>query len=218
MKGCSTAQKEVAKFLIRDFRTQLRSVYQALRHEVQVTRDGVTEGMKNTMADVRHWDELLKENVRLQTETLEKRVVKVESTSGGRSDGLKPARPDTFSGDRSKGKDWLRTILHYMELRPRDFPSDEVRIGWTISFFKEGRANGFAQEAYDYKDSHEDKWQWATWTEFLTVFQSEFYVQEAETSSNSKLRTTTKESGAPPTIATHSGSSYEKLDSKTNAP
>jgi hypothetical protein len=43
-----------------------------------------------------------------------------------------------------------------MDLRPHKFSSDTVTIGWIISFFKEGRVNGFAQEAYDYKERHEE--------------------------------------------------------------
>ena len=47
-----------------------------------------------------------------------------------------------------------------MELRPREFTSDTTTIGWILSFFKEGRVNGFVQEAYDYRERHKDQWKW----------------------------------------------------------
>ena len=64
-----------------------------------------------------------------------------------------------------------------------------MTIGWILSF-KEGRANGFAQEAYDYRERHKDQWKWSSQTEFLAEFQEEFYEQESETVAFLKLEGT----------------------------
>ena len=187
VRSVNASQREVAKFLMTEMRNGLRSVLDFLRAEDKITRDGVTEGMRDTMADVRNWRDLVEENSKLRAQALEFRIAQVENRKLPKSDGLKPARPETFSGDRSTGKEWLRTVLHYMDLRPQDFQTDATRIGWTLSFFKEGRANGFAQEAYDYKESHDNSWKWDTWAEFLAKYKSEFYEQEAETIAFLKL-------------------------------
>ena len=199
LETVNNSQRSVAKFLIMEFRKELRSCVEFLRDENQTTREGVTEGMKTTIADMREWRGVLEENSRLRSQALETRLnqlgnqVQTARTEPGalrRSEGPKPARPDIFSGDRSRGKEWIRTILHYIELRPQEFTSDGTRIGWTLSFFKEGRANGFAQEAYDYKERHDGQWKWTTWDEFLNDFRSEFYEQEAETIAFLKLEAT----------------------------
>jgi hypothetical protein len=187
VKSVNGSQKTVAKFILRNFRQELRSVFYFLRGELRTTQEGITAGMKNTMSDVRVWTESAEEKSRTLTDALEERLVQIERPELRRGEGLKPARPDTFSGDRSVRKEWIRTVRHYMDLRPQDFRSDAVRIGWTLSFFKEGRANSFAQEAHDYKERHGDKWKWPTWDEFLTVYRVEFYEQEAETVAFLKL-------------------------------
>jgi hypothetical protein len=189
VKSVNASQQTVAKFLLRNLRRDLRSVFYFLRGELSVTQEGVTAGMKNTMSDVRDWTESTEEKSRTRADALEERLTQIETARPElrRGEGLKPARPDTFSGDRSVGKEWIRTVRHYMDLRPQDFRSDAVRIGWTLSFFKEGRANSFAQEAHDYKETHGDKWKWTTWDEFLTVYRLEFYEQEAETVAFLKL-------------------------------
>jgi hypothetical protein len=89
-----------------------------------------------------------------------------------------------------KGKEWLRTIRQYMDLRPHEFSSDTVTIGWILSFFKEGRVNGFAQEAYDYTERHKEQWKWSSLSDFLTEFKEEFYEQESKTVAFLKLEGT----------------------------
>ena len=77
-----------------------------------------------------------------------------------------------------------------MDLRPHEFSSDMITIGWILSFFKEGRANGFVQEAYDYKERHEEQWKWNSLAEFLMEFREEFYEQESKTVAFLKLEGT----------------------------
>jgi hypothetical protein len=89
-----------------------------------------------------------------------------------------------------KGKEWLHTIRQYMDLHPHKFTSDAVTIGWILSFFKEGRADSFAQEAYDYKERHEEQWKWSSLVAFLAEFREEFYEQESETVAFLRLKGT----------------------------
>jgi hypothetical protein len=120
------------------------------------------------------------EQLRLQLRGLEEQLQQRPEAPSRRSKGPKPSKPDNYNGDHVKGKEWLRTIHQYMDLRPHKFSSDTVTIGWILSSFKEGRVNGFAQEAYNYKERHEEQWKWSSLSEFLTEFKEEFYEQESE--------------------------------------
>jgi hypothetical protein len=89
-----------------------------------------------------------------------------------------------------KGKMWLCTVCHYLELHLREFANDQITISWILSFFREGRAGFFTQEAYDFKEKHEDQWRWTLLDKFLTKFKKEFYEEEAETVAFLKLKGT----------------------------
>jgi hypothetical protein len=121
------------------------------------------------------------ENLKIQLCSLEGRLQQRSETPSHHPEGPKPSKPDNFSGDQVKGKEWLCTIRQYMDLCPHEFTSDAVTIGWILSFFKEGRADSFAQEAYDYKERHEEQWKWSSLVDFLVEFREEFYEQESET-------------------------------------
>jgi hypothetical protein len=101
VKSVNGSQKTVAKFILQNLRQELRSVFYFLRGELRTTQEGVTEGMKNTMSDVRVWTESAEEKSRTLTDALEERLVQIETARPElrRGEGLKPARPDTFSGD-----------------------------------------------------------------------------------------------------------------------
>jgi hypothetical protein len=83
-----------------------------------MTQERVTQGMRGTMEDVREWKESVEENARACSEALEQRLVQFETAKLGlqRGDRLKPAHLETFSGDHSVGKEWIWTILHYIDL------------------------------------------------------------------------------------------------------
>ena len=130
------------------------------------------------------------EQLRLQLRGLEEQLQQRSEAPSRRSEGPKPLKPDNYNRDCMKGKEWLRTIRQYMDLCPHKFSSDMITIGWILSFFKEGRANGFAQEAYNYKERHEEQWKWNSLAEFLTEFREEFYEQESETVAFLKLEGT----------------------------
>jgi hypothetical protein len=129
-----------------------------------VTRDTVTEGMTEAAKAFKEVQEehaaktqLEMENLQIQLHGLEGRLQQRSETLSHHPKGLKPSKPDNFSGDHMKGKEWLCAIHQYMDLHPHEFTYDAVTIGWILSFFKKGRADGFTQEAYDYKERHEEQ-------------------------------------------------------------
>jgi hypothetical protein len=161
-------------------RQDLQSYVTLARAETQATRDTVTEGMmemaktfKDTQKEHAERMQLEMESLRIQLRSLEDRLQQKSAAPNHRSEGPKPSKPADFSGNRMKGKGWLCTICQYMDLRPHEFASDAITIGWILSFFKEGRVDGFAQEAYDFKERHEEQWKWSLLGAFLTEFREE---------------------------------------------
>ena len=65
LETVNNSQRSVAKFLMMEFRKELRSCVEFLREENHATREGVTEGMKTTIADMKEWRDVLEENSRL---------------------------------------------------------------------------------------------------------------------------------------------------------
>lgn len=57
---------------------------------------------------------------------------------------VEPAQPSEFDGDRSKGRAFLNSCLLYLSFCSKDFPDDQARILWMLSFLKSGRAAVFA--------------------------------------------------------------------------
>jgi hypothetical protein len=193
----ATSYRKLARTMANQFRREMKSCITFVRSENQKTRDIVTEGMVEVVKAFKEAQEahtektrLEMEQLRLQLRALKEQLQQRPEAPSCRSEGPKPSKPDNYNGDRARGKEWLRTIRQYMDLCPHEFSSDTVTIGWILSFFKEGRANGFVQEAYDYKERHEEQWKWSSLPEFLTEFREEFYEQESETVAFLKLEGT----------------------------
>ena len=55
-----------------------------------------------------------------------------------------PALPTEFDGERSRGQAFLNSVQTYMRLCPDSFHSDQVKITWTLSYMKSGRAAKWA--------------------------------------------------------------------------
>src|ERR1700675_3759798 len=58
---------------------------------------------------------------------------------------LKEATPETFDGDRSKGRAFLTSCQLYFTLRKSEFQDDKEKIRWTLSSMNSGCAAVFAQ-------------------------------------------------------------------------
>jgi hypothetical protein len=58
---------------------------------------------------------------------------------------IKPASPDNFDGDRSKGHVFLTSCELYLSLTGPDYPDEQSHIHWALSFSKSGRMATFAE-------------------------------------------------------------------------
>jgi hypothetical protein len=61
---------------------------------------------------------------------------------------LKPSPPPNFDGDRQKGKSFLNTCQAYFRLRPDQFPDEQTKIQWAMTYMNQGRAQKWANRVY----------------------------------------------------------------------
>ncbi|GLB45153.1 hypothetical protein LshimejAT787_2000580 [Lyophyllum shimeji] len=73
-------------------------------------------------------------------------------TRGG--DRLRPAPPDSFDGEREKGRTFINSCDLYMSLTPDAFPDEQTRVNWVLSYMKGGRAARFAARTLRHPNSH----------------------------------------------------------------
>ncbi|GLB36648.1 hypothetical protein LshimejAT787_0309350 [Lyophyllum shimeji] len=93
-------------------------------------------------------------------------------TRGG--DRLHPAPPDSFDGEREKGRAFINSCDLYMSLTPDAFPNEQTRINWVLSYMKGGRATRFAARTLRYPNSHGGVPRFGTYAEFRAQFIAEF--------------------------------------------
>jgi hypothetical protein len=138
----ATSYRKLARTMVNQFHQEMKSCITFVCAENQVTRDTVTEGMKEVAevfseAQKEHVErmQLEMENLRIQHCDLEGKLQQRSGTPNCRSKGPKPSKPDNLSGDPVKGKEWLHTICQYKELRLHESTSDAVIIRWILPGF-----------------------------------------------------------------------------------
>jgi hypothetical protein len=86
---------------------------------------------------------------------------------------IKLASPDNFDGDRSTGCAFLTSCELYLSLAGPDYPDEQSRIHWALSFFKSGCATTFA-ECIVRQEMRTGVMTFADWTDFTSEFMSVF--------------------------------------------
>jgi hypothetical protein len=99
---------------------------------------------------------------------------------------IKPANPDNFDGDRSKGHAFLTSCELYLSLTGADYPDEQARIHWALSFFKSGCAATFSERIVR-KEMRTGVMAFADWTDFTLEFTSTFCPENEATSALMRL-------------------------------
>jgi hypothetical protein len=86
---------------------------------------------------------------------------------------IKPASPDNFDGDRSKGHAFLTSCELYLSLTGLDYPDEQSHIHWALSFFKSGHAATFAK-CIVRQEMRTRVMAFTDWTDFTSEFMSTF--------------------------------------------
>jgi hypothetical protein len=99
---------------------------------------------------------------------------------------IKPASPDNFDGDRSKGRTFLTSYELYLSLTGLDYPDEQSHIHWALSFFKSGHVATFA-ECIVRQEMRTGVMAFTDWTDFTLEFMSTFCPENEATSTLMRL-------------------------------
>jgi hypothetical protein len=64
---------------------------------------------------------------------------------------LKPSPPPNFDGDRQNGKGFINACQAYFRLRPDQFPDEQTKIQWAMTYMNQGRAQKWANRTYHWE-------------------------------------------------------------------
>ena len=64
---------------------------------------------------------------------------------------LKPSPPPNFDGDRQKGKGLVNACQAYFCLRPDQFPDEQTKNQWAMTYMNQGRAQKWVNRVYHWE-------------------------------------------------------------------
>lgn len=102
---------------------------------------------------------------------------------------LKPATPTEYDGHRGKGRAFFNSCSLYMRLCPAEFPDDQAKTNWVLSYMKGARAATWADRIIRYETSMGHP-RFATWADFATAFRDSFFPENEATDARMKLEST----------------------------
>jgi Retrotransposon gag protein/Zinc knuckle len=88
----------------------------------------------------------------------------------------RPSTPLDFDGDRSKGVAFLNSCQTYIRLCADEFPDDQTKIVWAMSYMKTGRAQRWTARIFRWEqlEENENQSKFLDWEEFRDEFRKEF--------------------------------------------
>ena len=102
---------------------------------------------------------------------------------------LKPSPPPNFDGDRQKGRGFINACQAYFRLRPDNFPDEQTKIRWAMTFMNQGRAQKWANHVYRWESTPANNGadHFVDWDDFRSHFQTEFFPLHAEAAATNRL-------------------------------
>ena len=94
----------------------------------------------------------------------------------------RPSVPPEFDGDRSKGVAFLNSCQTYIRLCPKEFPDEQTKIVWAMSYMKSGRAQKWTARIFRWEEQPENEYQtkFLDWDDFRSEFRKEFTPAHAD--------------------------------------
>ena len=88
----------------------------------------------------------------------------------------RPASPLEFDGDQKKGMAFLNSCQTYIRLCLSEFPDEQTKIVWAMSYMKSGRAQKWTTRIFRWEQQPEnfDQTKFLDWEEFSDTFKTEF--------------------------------------------
>jgi len=106
---------------------------------------------------------------------------------------LKPSPPPNFDGDRHKGRGFINTCQVYFRLRPDNFPDEQTKIQWAMTYMNQGRAQKWANRVYHWEaiPANAGNPHFVDWDDFRSRFRAEFFPLHSDAVATNKLEGTT---------------------------
>jgi hypothetical protein len=94
----------------------------------------------------------------------------------------RPANPPDFNGERSEGLAFLNSCQTYIRLCPEEFPDEQTKIMWAMSYMKTGRAQRWTARVFRWESSTENEGhtRFLDWEDFRDEFRKEFTPAHAD--------------------------------------
>lgn len=94
----------------------------------------------------------------------------------------RPSTPLEFDGDRSKGLAFLNSCQIYIRLCADEFPDDQTKIIWAMSYMKTGRAQKWTARIYRWEQMPENinQSRFLDWEDFRDEFRKEFIPSNSD--------------------------------------
>lgn len=101
----------------------------------------------------------------------------------------RPAAPPDFDGDRTKGMAFLNSCQTYIRLCPKEFPDEQTKIVWAMSYMKSGRAQKWTARIFRWEQQPEnsDSTRFLDWEDFRDEFKKEFTPAHADSLAINRL-------------------------------
>jgi hypothetical protein len=99
---------------------------------------------------------------------------------------LKPATPTEYDGNRTKGRAFYNSCMLYTKLCASEFPDDEAKINWVISYMKGGRAAVWADRTIRYEQNNGFP-RFISWNDFAAAFGDAFFPENEAVDARMKL-------------------------------
>jgi hypothetical protein len=106
---------------------------------------------------------------------------------------LKPSPPPNFDRDRHKGRGFINACQAYFRLRPDNFPDEQTKIQWAMTYMNQGRAQKWANRVYHWEviPANAGSPHFVDWDDFRSRFQAEFFPLHSDVVATNKLEGTT---------------------------
>jgi Retrotransposon gag protein/Zinc knuckle len=104
----------------------------------------------------------------------------------------RPATPPDFNGERSEGLAFLNSCQTYVRLCPEEFPDEQTKIVWAMSYMKTGRAQRWTARVFRWESLAENigLTRFLDWEDFKDEFRKEFVPAHADALAINRLEST----------------------------
>ena len=92
------------------------------------------------------------------------------------------ATPPEFNGERSEGLAFLHSCQTYLRLCPEEFPDEQSKVMWAMSYMKMGRAQKWTARIFRWEQLEENTHhpKFLDWEDFRDEFRKEFTPSHAD--------------------------------------